>query len=107
MNQSTPGLDELRSLKILPDEICCRQYDSEEENSIVVYGTPEGLRSLASCLNVIADLSQESLQESDLPTGEGYHKHLPLVKRNSGDPAVIIVGRLDSKGDGKTSWFFD
>ena len=44
-----------------------------EWNEIFIHGDPEGLRSLAKILIDLAEINQDLIDESLLPTGEREH----------------------------------
>lgn len=69
-------------------------------DEILIHGDPDGLRSLAKLLTVIADLNQEEIDDKELPIGAREHYHLrpKLELANSSD--TVVVGRLDAKGTG-------
>ncbi len=71
-----------------------------------VYGTPSGLRWLAHQLLALARLDQETLSASSLRNGEGIHLHVGTRSGSSHIPDGLVIGRLDAKGSGDTSWFF-
>ena len=69
-----------------------------EWNEIFIHGDPEGLRSLAKILIDLAEINQDLIDESLLPTGEREHIDIS----NSSDN--VTIGRLDAK---KTGEFYD
>ena len=75
-----------------------------EWNEIFIHGDPEGLRSLAKILIDLAEINQDLIDESLLPTGE--REHITLLSgidiSNSSDN--VTIGRLDAK---KTGEFYD
>jgi len=89
-------------------EICVDNKEDEFEGEIekwqdvLIHGDPEGLRSLAKFLIMIADLDQDSI--TDLPVGTGEHFHLRPKWDISNSSVETIVGRLDAKGTGS---FYD
>ncbi len=70
--------------------------------NILIHGDPQGLKSFATLLTRIADLSQED--KTDLPIGAREHIHLRPDIDISKSSVEVIVGRLDAKG---TSRFYD
>jgi hypothetical protein len=76
-------------------------YDDEENIPIAtVYGDPEGLRSLASILTMLADIDQEKLPLNNLPVGEGYHIHLHDWVGLLEGSLKLDLGRLDERSEG-------
>jgi bisphosphoglycerate-dependent phosphoglycerate mutase len=69
-------------------------------NEVLIYGDPEGLRSLAKLLIEIADLNQDEVEDKYLPIGEREHYHLTPNIELSKSSDRVIVGRLDAKGSG-------
>lgn len=65
---------------------------------ILIHGNPEGLKSFANLLNSLADLDQDSLNNLPDRGREHFHLRPKFELANSSD--LVIVGRLDAKGDG-------
>jgi len=87
-------------------DIIISNYEDEEEGEIQkwqevqIHGDPEGLRTFAELLTKIADLNQEQVNETELPTGAREHYHLRPNLELSKSSIETIVGRLDAKGTG-------
>jgi hypothetical protein len=89
-------------------ELAVRIWRSDGGRQIAsVYGTPRGLRWLAGELLALARLDQESLPPSGLPLGEGSHVHVETETGTTSMPDGLVIGRLDAKGSGDTTWFFE
>jgi hypothetical protein len=69
-----------------------------EWQEILIHGDPEGLRSFAKLLINLADRNQE--KNTELPIGARDHIHLRSNRELSKSSLDVIVGRLDSKGNG-------
>jgi hypothetical protein len=80
------------------------EFEGETEKwpEVCIHGDPEGLRSFASLLLKIADMSQEN--QTNLPIGSREHYHLRPQLELSNSSAHTIIGRLDAKGTGQ---FYD
>ncbi|OQP66580.1 hypothetical protein A3860_13955 [Niastella vici] len=65
---------------------------------ILIHGDPDGLKSFAKLLIKIADLNQDNVDE--LPIGAREHIHLRPKFDLSNSSEMVIVGRLDAKGNG-------
>jgi hypothetical protein len=73
--------------------------DEEGKNKIMIYGDPEGLKSLGEVLIKLAEVDQESYV--GLPDGERDHLHIYPGFHLSDGSLETILGRLDAKGTGK------
>ena len=73
--------------------------DEDEDMTILIHGDPEGLRSFADLLIVLANVDQESIP--NLPVGAKEHVHLIRDWDLSLSSDFTIVGRLDAKGTGE------
>ncbi len=80
------------------------EFEGEKEKcrEVLIHGDPEGLRSFAKLLMIIADLDQEN--RTGLPEGAREHYHLRPNIELSKSSVETIVGRLDAKGTGN---FYD
>jgi hypothetical protein len=76
---------------------------SEEPSGrrICIYGDPEGLRSLGQLLIAEAELNQENLPDSCLPTGQGHHLHLKPRRHLHPDSLELVIGRLEGRNTGQ------
>ena len=75
-----------------------------EWNEIFIHGDPEGLRSLAKILIDLAEINQDLIDDSLLPTGEREHITLSSGIDISNSSDNVTIGRLDAK---KTGEFYD
>ena len=79
-------------------------YDGEDGTVICLYGDPDGLRSLAQKLEILASVDQTNL--SGLPLDEGVHVHLTKASglQSSHKSKRLDIGRADGKS-GNFDWF--
>ena len=75
--------------------------NKEKWKEISIYGDPAGLRSLAKQLIYLADLNQEKVEDEHLPIGAREHITLRPNFELSKSSSLTIIGRLDSKKEGK------
>ena len=73
-------------------------------NEILIHGDRDGLKSFGEMLIKLSELDQNKLGNDYLPIGAREHFHLRPNIELSKSSNEVIVGRLDSKGDGK---FYD
>ena len=62
-----------------------------------IYGAPDGLRSLAAILNVLADLEQQCIPLRNPPVGEGFHQHLTQGHGLAQGSLRLDLGRADPR----------
>lgn len=76
-------------------------FEGEKETwqEVLIHRDPEGLRSLVTQLNYLADLEQEKVEDKYLPVGAREHMHLRPNLELSKSSNETIIGRLDSKVD--------
>jgi hypothetical protein len=76
---------------------------SKGRNGVLISGDPQGLRSLASLLNWLADVDQEA--HPNMPDGEREHIHLyngpPPLNQLTPHSVATEICRLDAKGTGE------
>ena len=99
MEQITPEQHRLQTCSIAGD-LRIAMYEGEDDDKrpiVTLYGDPDGLRSLAAILNDLASLDQQSVPNSNLPVGEGFHLHL-IQSRGLADGSLKLdLGRSDPK----------
>ncbi|WP_338870628.1 hypothetical protein WBJ53_23255 [Spirosoma sp. SC4-14] len=81
-------------------DIFSYQNEDDKNETILIHGDSEGLKSLAKLLIDIAELNQEEVNDTDLPIGAREHYHLSPGVELSNSSSEVIVGRLDAKGTG-------
>ena len=86
----------------LKGQVYVRKYGEDGNETICLYGDPQGLRSLAKKLHELAELNQEGLEEASLPSGEGFHIHVRGLTEGS---LPLDAGRLDGKHNKEIDWF--
>lgn len=81
--------------------------DEVEENGelvkrdeILIHGNPAGLKSFAKLLLELAELNQEEMPNTYLPSGARAHYQLRPGMELSASSDLVIVGRIDAKGTG-------
>ncbi len=72
-----------------------KSYNEDGVPHVSIHGDPEGLRSFANLIEVLADLDQMTLTK--LPEGAREHVHLDPNWQISKSSHRTIVGRLDAK----------
>ncbi|MDB2685917.1 hypothetical protein N9Y42_01790 [Mariniblastus sp.] len=72
-----------------------------------IYGDAKGLKCLAMKLLALAELDQSNTTSSQLPDGEGFHVHLNCKLSRAKSSQNLVIGRIDSKGDGSIDWYAD
>ncbi|WP_426062078.1 Imm32 family immunity protein [Hymenobacter sp. B1770] len=72
--------------------------ETEQWQSVLIHGDPEGLRSFAQLLLRLADLEQDAFPA--LPPGARAHISLRPNLDLSNSSVEVVVGRLDAKGTG-------
>jgi hypothetical protein len=88
-------------------DLVVHHWIGQDDANVSIYGTPEGLKTLASKLVEIADTDQEKLDAVSLPIGEGLHMHYTLNAPEGKKLPGFIIGRLDAKGTGSKEWYLD
>ncbi len=102
----TTELSKINSTR-LAGEVFIRTYENDGRPVACVYGDPEGLRSLATLLNKLADLDQKTLGPRNLPDNEGVHVHVTERTGLCAGSGLLDLGRLDAKATGDTTWYKD
>lgn len=66
---------------------------------IMIYGDPDGLKSLGEILIKLSQVNQENYK--GMPDGERDHFHIYPKSHLSKGSLETIIGRLDAKGTGE------
>ncbi|MGI4761440.1 MAG: Imm32 family immunity protein [Janthinobacterium lividum] len=69
-------------------------------SEVLIHGNPAGLKSLAKLLLELAELRQEEVDDTYLPTGAREHYQLRPGIELSNSSDQVLIGRLDAKGTG-------
>ncbi len=75
------------------------KIDEDGKSKVMIYGDPEGLKSLGKILIKLAEVNQENY--SGMSDGERDHLHISPGYHLSEGSLETILGRLDAKGTGK------
>jgi hypothetical protein len=82
--------------------VLIKAISDETSTEVLIYGTPTGLRLLATKILEIADLDQESMDS--LPEAGGHHIQLEAGIDLCGESDRTVVGRIDGKVNGDFTW---
>ena len=75
------------------------------DQTVTIYGDRKGLKHLAEKLLALAELDQDKTIPSQLPDSEGFHIHLDCNFSRAKTSQELVIGRIDSKGDGSVDWY--
>ena len=101
---STNNYDAVRTDPIA-GELILQTYEGENGRVVCLYGTPDGLKSLAQKLIQLADIDQKSIPTGNLPNEEGLHVHIGKPHGLDAKSLDLDLGRMDDKQSGSTDWY--